>query len=315
MIPLFLLILSILTTCDDRPAHENLKPEPYTTAPYMAFDDAMKKNNYPGAYKITEKIIGVDGNALYEFFSTLYEQNISTSVESDLKIPKIIHQIWLGSPFPEEFKLLQQSWIEYHLDRGWMYKLWTDEDVAQLQLYNQEFYDATDNYGVKSDILRWELLYNFGGVYIDTDYECLRSLDELHYTYDFYTALQPLDTSFIQLGAALVGSRPGHPILEHCIATIKDDWHHKGAPKKTGPVHFTKSFYAMAGKNNNKDIAFPAFYFYPLGCQETVDNRSAWIKQGAFAVHWWAKSWMPQQYRPALSKNIDNALSAQSWND
>jgi hypothetical protein len=64
----------------------------------------------------------------------------------------------------------------------------------------------------------------------------------------------------------------------------------KGAPKKTGPVHFTKSFYAMAGKNNSKDIAFPAFYFYPLGCQETVDNRSAWIKKGAFAVHWWAKS-------------------------
>lgn len=266
-------------------------------------------------YAVTEKIMDIDGTHLYTFFEQLYERNCTLAAHTDLQIPKIIHQIWLGSPMPEEFEVLQQSWIEYHLDRGWIYKLWTDEDVAQLQLYNQEFYDATDNYGVKSDILRWELLYHFGGVYVDMDYECLHALDELHYTYDFYTALQPLDTSFIQLGAALVGSRTDHPILKHCIETIKDDWHHKGAPKKTGPVHFTKSFYACAGQDGNKDIAFPAFYFYPLGCQQQKYDKSEWIKKGAFAVHWWAKSWMPKQYRPALSRNIDNDLSAKSWND
>lgn len=286
--------------------------------PYMSFDTAMQKNNFssmPNLYAVTEKIMGIDGLHLYNFFEQLYERNCTIAPHTELQIPKIIHQIWLGSPLPEEFEVLQQSWIDYHLDRGWVYKLWTDEDVAQLQLYNQEFYDATDNYGVKSDILRWELLYHFGGVYIDMDYECLHALDELHYTYDFYTALQPLDTSFIQLGAALVGSRTGHPILKHCIETIKDDWHHKGAPKKTGPVHFTKSFYACAGQDGNKDIAFPAFYFYPLGCQQATYNKADWINNGAFAVHWWAKSWMPKQYRPALSRNIDNDLSAKSWND
>lgn len=286
--------------------------------PYITFDTAMQKNNFSNIhnlYAVTEKIMSVDGLHLYKFFEELYERNCTIAAHTDLQIPKIIHQIWLGSPLPEEFEVLQQSWIDYHLDRGWVYKLWTDEDVAQLQLYNQEFYDATDNYGVKSDILRWELLYHFGGVYVDMDYECLHALDELHYTYDFYTALQPLDTSFIQLGAALVGSRTGHPILKHCIETIKDDWHHKGAPKKTGPVHFTKSFYTCAAQDGNKDIAFPAFYFYPLGCQQATYNKADWIQKGAFAVHWWAKSWMPKQYRPALSRNIDNDLSAKSWND
>ncbi len=309
MIPVFLLALSIVSLT----YHAEISPK--AIGPYVDFDTAMKKNVFPDVYQLTAHIFQTDSYRLYDFFKDLFEIQIHQEIGTELKIPKIIHQIWLGSPFPEEFKALQQSWIDYHLDRGWVYKLWTDEDVAQLQLHNQEFYDATDNYGVKSDILRWELLYHFGGVYIDTDYECLRALDELHYTYDFYTALQPLDTAFIQLGAALVGSRPGHPILEHCIVTIKDDWHHKGAPKKTGPVHFTKSFYAIAGKDGNKDIAFPAFYFYPLGCRETNDNRCTWIEQGSFAVHWWAKSWMPQNYRPMLSRNIDNALSAQSWND
>ena len=287
--------------------------------PYIPFDISMKKDkelNIARTFAITEQIIGLNGQALYDFFKKTYENNAHAQKEESLKIPKIIHQIWLGSPLPEEFKQLQNSWIEHHTNKGWSYKLWTDEDVAQLKLYNQEFYDATDNYGVKSDILRWELLHRYGGVYIDMDYECLQPLDDLHYTYDFYTALQPLDTLFVQLGAALVGSRAGHPILAHCIETIKDDWGHKGAPKKTGPVHFTKSFCAMANKEkDSRDIAFPASYFYPLGSQEQTRSKSTWIQEGAFAVHWWAKSWMPKSYRPALSRSIDNEASAQSWND
>lgn len=283
--------------------------------PHIPFDDAMCKNDFPNVYALTTHIFEIDGTHLYDFFKKLYKDFGDLTPQAELKIPKIIHRIWLGSDQPSEFVALEQTWLEHHMDRGWVYKLWTDADIAQLQLYNQEFYDDTDNYGVKSDILRWELLYRFGGVYIDTDFECLQPLDELHYTYDFYTALQPLDTLFVQLGAALVGSVPGHPILKHCIETIKDDWHHKGAPKKTGPVHFTKSFYAMAAQNGNKDIAFPAFYFYPLGCRGGYDNRVEWINNGAFAVHWWAKSWMPKQYRPSISQNIDNDASAKSWND
>ena len=286
--------------------------------PYIPFDRAMQKNNFnfDSLAEITRKIMGVDGNILYNFFKNNFEKNCHLEAQEKPIIPLTIHRIWLGSPEPEAFKPLLQSWLQYHMNRGWQYKLWTDADVTQLQLYNQEFYDATDNPGVKSDILRYEILYRFGGIYIDVDYECLAPFDDLHYTYDFYTGLQPLDSSFIQLGNALIGSCPGHPILKHCIETIKNDWHEKGAPKKTGPVHFTKSFYACANQDDNNDIVFPAFYFCPLGCRErNNNNKDEWQKQGAFAIHWWAKSWMPKEYRPSLSKNIDNDGSAKSWND
>jgi mannosyltransferase OCH1-like enzyme len=284
---------------------------------YMGFDEAMRKDDFPHAFLVTENVMGIDGNQLYDFFKEGYEKNNPLVVPEgdELKIPKIIHQIWLGSPVPESFRSLQQSWIENHFGRDWFYKLWTDEDVEKMELYNQEFYDATDNYGVKSDILRWEIIHCYGGVYIDMDFESLQPLDELHQLYDFYVGIQPLDTFFVQLGAALFGARPGHPILKHCIETISDDWHLHGAPKKTGPVHFTKSFYAMAGKDNNRDIAFPGLYFYPLGSQETKADRTGWIKKGAFAVHWWAKSWMPKNYRPVQFRDIYNDFSAQSWND
>lgn len=301
---------------------------------YHDFDKAMRLQEFPCALAVTKHIVTIDGRVLYTFFKDLYERNNFTalakrSILLEPKIPKIIHQIWLGGPLPEAFEQLCASWKQYHNNRGWLYKLWTDEDVAKLTLYNQSFFDATDNPGVKSDLLKWELIYSFGGFYLDVDYEACKALDiqwrttsptglQLEYSllcYDFVTALQPLDGQFVQLGAALFGARPQHPILAHCIATIKDDWHHQGAPKKSGPVHFTKSFFATAGQDNNLDIALPAFYMYPLGCTQHELLYEQWLQQGAYAVHHWAKSWMPATFRLRRFKSLANDAVTESWND
>jgi len=284
---------------------------------HVSFDTGLRTVDHPDAINRSFSFMGIDGHALYSFFKQLYQQNMLQlrTPGITLKIPKIIHQIWLGSPVPEVYGAYMQSWRDKH--PGWEYFLWTDETVKTvLPLYNQEFYDAAENYGTKSDILRWELLYRFGGLYADMDHECLNPVDELHYVFDFYTGIQPLDAIFLQLGAALVGSIPGHPILKHCIETVKDDWHLQGAPKKTGPVHFTRSFYACAGRGTC-DVALPPFYVYPLGSTEkaTEESYQRWIRQGSYAIHWWSKSWMPKKYRPARFRVIDNEKSAESWND
>lgn len=283
---------------------------------YIDFNTAMQTASFLRSVATTQQVVGIEGTALMHCFKSLYDANNPSRIKpsSALRIPKIIHHVWLGSEVPDEFKEFMQSWIDMHME-GWQYFLWTDEEVAKIKLFNQKFYDATDNYGVKSDIVKWEVVYRYGGVYVDTDFECLKPLDILHYTYDFYTGIQPLDTQFVQLGAALFGAVPGHPILKHCIETIKDDWHHKGAPTKTGPVHFTKSFFAVAGKSDLIDIAFPAYYFYPQGCQERALLYDSWKKNGAYAIHHWAKSWMPKQFRSARFKTITNDASVQSWND
>lgn len=284
---------------------------------YVSFDESMKVAQYKRALDATEKITGIDGYQLYFFMRSLYER-LNPAVyqpEQEAHIPKIIHQIWLGSPVPESFKGLMQAWVDNYVGRGWQYRLWTDADIEDFGLYNKEFYDATTNYGVKSDILKWEIIYRYGGVYVDVDYEPLAPLDQLHEYYSFYVGIQPLDAQFVQLGAALFAAIPGHPILKHCIETIKDDWHHHGAPKKTGPVHFTKSFYALAGKNGSKDIALPASYLYPLGCLETKLDYDTWKRNGAYAIHHWAKSWMPKNYRPQKFQDFDNRTATLTWND
>ncbi len=283
---------------------------------YHDFDELMDIRKYPNVFLYTQKILNYDGRKFLDLGRTLYNRFNPTNLtpQDSPIIPKIIHQIWIGGPLPDTFKKYMQTWQQMHPD--WRYILWDNEKVKELfPLYNQKYYDQAEGMGVKSDLLKWEIVYRFGGVYADVDFECLQPLDELMYKLDFFTAYQPLDAFFVQLGAALYAGYPGHPILKHCIETIKDDWHEKGAPKKSGPVHFSKSFMAIAGQRGSRDIAFPAFYFYPLGSTERVLNRSEWIRQGAYAVHHWAKSWMPKNYRPQEFRSFDNERSSEVWND
>lgn len=308
-----LIVILLLTSC------LATKSDNLDVWKYVDFDTSMRLSEFPRAIPTTKRIVGIDGQELYDFFKNLYNQYNLTALRKrgivlGEKIPKIIHQIWIGGPLPEAFKDLCESWKYYHMMRGWLYKLWTDEDAAKMDLHNRAFFDETDSPGVRSDLMKWEIIYNYGGFYLDVDYECLQPLDCL-LGYDFVTAIQPLDGFFVQLGAAFYGARPYHPILEHCIEAVKDRWHHRGAPTKTGPILFTTSFFATAGRDGNIDIALPASYGYPLGAQEKTYEYEKWVNNGAFCIHHWAKSWMPARFRLKQFQNLDNDNKTEGWND
>ena len=94
----------------------------------------------------------------------------------NIKIPKVIHQIHLGEkPLSDQELKWQKTWKDYNPD--WKFILWDDERLKGIGIINQEYLDDCDNYSMKSDILRFDILYQFGGLYIDTDFECLKPLD------------------------------------------------------------------------------------------------------------------------------------------
>jgi len=288
---------------------------------YISFEHSMQTNKYTKAIARTKQVTEIDGLELYKFFRKLYEKNNLSQVTptKNPKIPKIIHVVWINGKIddcsvPKELKKYIVTWIEKHPE--WKFKLWTDADVAKITLDNQDLYDDATNFGVKSDILKYEIVYRYGGVYVDTDFESLQPLDYLHHCYDFYVGIQPLDTQYLQLGAALFAATPGHKILEHVIKTMKHSYNtHKGAPAKTGPIHFTRAFFAIADTLDTTDIAFPASYFYPLGGYEKTIDRNKWEQLGAFAIHWWGMTWMPLEYRRNEFRNIKNQELVKNWNN
>lgn len=268
----------------------------YTNPPhwYVDFDTSMDLKKHP------EKMTPQWGSPVYNIFKKIYEKNNLTKVtySHEARIPKIIHQIWLGSPVPQEYLWLQKTWKDHHPQ--WEYRLWTDKEaedfMAQQSPELQQFYNEAINYGEKSDILKWLIIYTFGGLYTDIpDYECLRPLDMFHHCYDFYTGVQPLGTSLVQLGAALFAAKPGHPILRHCIETLKDDRHLTQIVDKTGPIHFTRSFCAVAPSLTTPVVALPASYFYPRAYDQSFEQRALWLKEESFAVHHWAGSWLKKE--------------------
>jgi len=198
------------------------------------------------------------------FFQSLYEiYRQEAQLAETYLIPKIIHFIWLGSPLPPECRKWISTWKKLH--PGWIVQIWTDETIARFGLKNKEAYERAVNFGEKSDIARYEILYRYGGLYADTDFECLKPLDLLHKSCEFYTGVSGDNDCLLN---GLIGSMPGHPILKECIEAVKKgpgDHEESRIMNDTGPYLFTRAFLNKAPASTRGSVAvFPPSFFYPF---------------------------------------------------
>ncbi len=232
------------------------------------------------------------------FAQSLFEKN-SLAVLSPMKcpiIPKIVQLIWVGpKPFPHVFYRCLES--VKRLLPDWECKIWMDEEVKNLNFENKDLYDAEKNYGAKSDILRYEILYREGGVYLDIDMELVQSLDILHHTYEFYCCLMPCDR-IAALNNCVIGAAPGHPIIKACIDELRKRSKVEDVLNRTGPLLFQSVFYEQAPTMTDKRIiAFPKSFFFPLDWKlpDTREELQKLLKPETFGAHHWAGSWIQKE--------------------
>ncbi|WP_328774219.1 glycosyltransferase family 32 protein [Streptomyces sp. NBC_00286] len=91
-------------------------------------------------------------------------------------VPKLIHIIWIGEqafPYRDNFR----TWKKHHPD--YRVQLWTDKNLPTL--HNQWVYDALADQppAVRADLLRLEILAQYGGVYTDADSWCTQPIGPL----------------------------------------------------------------------------------------------------------------------------------------
>ena len=121
-------------------------------------------------------------------------------------IPHILHFIWLGGkPVPNIIK----SWINNH--KNWEVKIWTEENL-KLSYINNHINDIhKKRYNQKSDIIRLELLYRYGGVYVDTDILSIKNISNLLDNCDVFFIQEKLDL----ISNSIIGStRKNNVILD-----------------------------------------------------------------------------------------------------
>lgn len=187
-------------------------------------------------------------------------------------VPRLLHQIWVGpNDFPEEFAGYQRTWLEHH--PGWELRFWTEDNLPE-DLMRPEARERLRTPAERSDILRMEVLYRFGGVYVDTDFECRRSLEPLIDGLDFFVAdLKPGRTN-----NAFIGAQPGHPLLERGLRECRPREFHGYDKAAAGPLFLD----ALVNEQRDQLHVFPKELFYP--------GTPAEIRE-AVAVHHAARSW------------------------
>src|SRR3954451_23328274 len=129
-------------------------------------------------------------------------------------IPKTFHHIWLGpDPLPKEHGPWIETWKRHHPD--WEFTLWTEENLPEDPI-RPEVVERLRAPVERADILRLELLYRYGGVYLDTDLECLRPLDpELEGEEFVGVCHKPGRITNTAIAAA-----PAHPLLERALDEV-----------------------------------------------------------------------------------------------
>lgn len=185
-------------------------------------------------------------------------------------IPRVLHQIWLGpDPLPEEYARYSETWREHH--PAWDLRMWTEDNLPD-GLRRKEVHERLRPPAERSDILRLELLFRHGGVYVDTDFECRAPLDDLLEGVEFFVA----DLKAGRVNNAIMGSVPEHPLLDEGLDAIRTSEFYGFSKKVAGP-----DFVAALVKDRPEVTVFEPRLFYP-----PEDDQ-----QGAVAVHHGARSW------------------------
>lgn len=200
-------------------------------------------------------------------------------------IPKIIHQIWIG-PKPEPTKWTNTIKIDYIVKYPeYKYKLWNESNINELFINFPNIkiiYDLEEKMCGKADLLRYLILYYYGGIYIDADSVWIneKNFDELiDNSCGFFAAKDPA-LNIVTNG--VIGTFKNNEIfikiLKHIESyiiskngLIKPKYYLEkrktyGVVKLIGPVmfdHYVK---------NAKITIFPTHYFYPITWHGITDN-------------------------------------------
>jgi mannosyltransferase OCH1-like enzyme len=179
------------------------------------------------------------------------------------KIPKIIHQIWIG-PKPAPIKLMN-TWKEKHPD--FEHKIWNEENLKKESLELRDKINEMETFCGKCDIIRLELLYKYGGVYVDADSFCLDKIDENLLKYESFFGYENEKNKPGLISNGNMGFQKNHPLVKNMIDFIKNNnvsgrKTGKMAWETVGPKLFTSCYNSYPEKNNIKIL--PSHYFLPV---------------------------------------------------
>ncbi len=219
------------------------------------------------------------------------EENIEITAVQKNRIPRKIHYIWLGGkPLPKIAEECIKSWEKYCPD--YEIKRWDESNLnIDCCQYCREAYDAK-KYAFASDVLRFDILSREGGVYLDTDVELLKPIDELLQN----SCFMGFETMDKVAPGLILGSISNGNTINNIYELYKKDKFvsESGSLNLTTICTRTTNYLLKRGLllDNSKQIIdevtiYPTEYFCPLS---PITNKKN-ITSNTYAIHWYYASW------------------------
>lgn len=231
-----------------------------------------------------------------------------------MSIPKIIHYCWVGGkPKPQSVLYCIESWKRCCPD-------------YEIREWNESNYDFTKNeymrqayeakkWGFVPDYARLDIIYEYGGIYLDTDVEMLRSFDELLEQDGFMGFENTGDGEYFVNCGHGYGAVPHHEVIRTArdlydtISFLNAD----GTPNLLASPHFTTQALREFGLvQENRDQQLPGMTVYASDVLCPKNFRTGKIKKTprTVSIHHFTASWVDEKIKEEMAhqQKIRNAF-------
>ena len=156
------------------------------------------------------------------------------------------------------------TWKDRNPD--FQYIFWNEDTLRGMTFRCQERIEQIEEIVGKVDIMRWEILYKYGGVFVDADSICIEPLDATIMEHPCFAGWENERARPGLIATGTMGFSVGHPLIKGAIEWILKNNVSRAATgkmawKNVGPGLLTRMYHS--GLFNDLHV-FPSFMFLPV---------------------------------------------------
>lgn len=217
------------------------------------------------------------------------------------KIPKVIHYFWFSSdPYPEKVRKCIDSWKKYCPD--YKFQKWDLTNYKTENVFCNEALSVR-SWAHASDYGRCDVLRKYGGIYLDTDVELIKPIDDLLYDDGFFIFES---SDGVDPGSGM-GACQGNEILAE-ICNQYSDIHFINEDGSFNKVNIINQYtnvlrrHGLVSDGSYQLIdgiaVYPPLvmspYSYNTGFTATYDNT--------YGIHHWVSAWISDEWKRELER-------------
>lgn len=219
-------------------------------------------------------------------------------------IPKVIHYCWIGgNPLPDSAKKCIKSWKKYC--PGYEIKEWNESnyDFSAAPYMKQAF--EAKKWGFAPDYARLDIIYRYGGIYLDTDVEIVRSFDPLLKLRGF-AGFQ--DSGDVALGLGF-GAEAGNPVIKKLMESydslsfLKSDGTFDLTPSPRLNTDALTRLCGLKADGTYQELegmtVFPVDYFCPKSFDDGIIRKT----ENTYSIHHFDASWFSDESKRKLAES------------